>query len=820
VIRAKTLVIEEFRGIKKLSLDLGGANFAVCGPNGTGKSGIVDALEFALTGNISRLSGAGTGGLSVRIHGPHVDSRDNPNKASVSLTVYIPSLKIDATIVRTVRDAKQPTLNPNNPEVRAVFERVAAHPEFALSRREIIKYVLAEPGKRAREVQELLRLDEVESLRSKLQRIANACERDQQSAEIAKNEAAENLRRVLGVAKLSSGSLLEAANARRKLLGIPPFSSLEDNTSIKDGVVTAADKTTTLRKISKAHAKAEIEAVRAKLMTLEGQAFQATCAHASSSISALLADELFLKDASRAAFLRTALAAYDDQACPVCDTPFDPITFRQHLAGKLQRYGEISRRRAEAERNLAGVTGELDALRGAVETAAEIGSALQPSVDSTSLKTFAASFSRASTALRAFLPLSETVTALDSATKVPKAVATTLSALESAVNAIPDPTQQDAAREFLIVGQERLETYREASLKHARSAQKAVTARTVFDEYASVTTSALDAIYKNVEGFFSHLYRLINRGDEDDFEAHLRPSIGKLGFDVDFYGRGLFPPGAYHSEGHQDGMGLCLYLALMNHLAADGFTLAVLDDVLMSVDAEHRREVSKMLREQFPNTQFILTTHDEIWLKHMTSVGLIGSKRFAQFRTWSVDVGPTQWDNRDVWEELSDHVAANDIRAAAALLRNFLEHFSKEACQNLRASVEFHGDAQYALGDLLPSAVSKLKTLLKLGKASAQGWGQKDIFTAISNRSDRFAAVAQQSRVDEWQVNTAVHFNEWANLNKNDFAPVVTAFKALVEEFQCDKCQTPLFVTPEHGSTANCVRCACGSVAVNLLKKV
>jgi len=64
MIRAKTLVIEEFRGIKKLSLDLGGENFAVCGPNGTGKSGIVDALEFALTGNISRLSGAGTGGLS------------------------------------------------------------------------------------------------------------------------------------------------------------------------------------------------------------------------------------------------------------------------------------------------------------------------------------------------------------------------------------------------------------------------------------------------------------------------------------------------------------------------------------------------------------------------------------------------------------------------------------------------------------------------------------------------------------------------------------------------------------------------------------
>src|ERR1051326_2368232 len=174
MIRAKSLTIQEFRGIRNLTLDLGGANFAVCGPNGTGKSGIVDALEFALTGNISRLAGSGTGGLSVKEHGPHVDSRNKPDKACVTLTVHIPSLKKDATILRKVRDHKKPTITPLDADIQTVFATVALHPEFALSRREIIKYVLAEPGKRAREVQELLRLDEVDALRATLQRIANA----------------------------------------------------------------------------------------------------------------------------------------------------------------------------------------------------------------------------------------------------------------------------------------------------------------------------------------------------------------------------------------------------------------------------------------------------------------------------------------------------------------------------------------------------------------------------------------------------------------------------------------------------------------------
>src|SRR5712692_5151163 len=124
-------------------------------------------------------------------------------------------------------------------------------------------------------------------------------------------------------------------------------------------------------------------------------------------------------------------------------------------------------------------------------------------------------------------------------------------------------------------------------------------------------------MYADVEADFAGLYRFINRDDEAKFRAELVPSMGKLGFGVDFYGRGFFPPGAYHSEGHQDSMGLCLYLALMRYLQGSGFSLAVLDDVLMSVYAGHRREICTLLKTKFPDTQFIMTTHDPIWLRHM-----------------------------------------------------------------------------------------------------------------------------------------------------------------------------------------------------------
>ena len=73
MIRVKSIHIEEFRGIRVLDLVLDKENFGICGPNGTGKSGVVDAVEFCLTGDVTRLSGQGTAGLSVKSHAPHVD---------------------------------------------------------------------------------------------------------------------------------------------------------------------------------------------------------------------------------------------------------------------------------------------------------------------------------------------------------------------------------------------------------------------------------------------------------------------------------------------------------------------------------------------------------------------------------------------------------------------------------------------------------------------------------------------------------------------------------------------------------------------------
>jgi len=142
VIKLESAHIEEMRGIRKLDIDFAQKTFAVSGPNGSGKSGVIDAIEFGLTGRISRLTGTGTKSLSIAEHGPHVDRVRFPDAAFVELKVHFPKLNKSATINRKISAPKKPKIVPADPAIKAEFEELADHPEIALSRRDILRFIL------------------------------------------------------------------------------------------------------------------------------------------------------------------------------------------------------------------------------------------------------------------------------------------------------------------------------------------------------------------------------------------------------------------------------------------------------------------------------------------------------------------------------------------------------------------------------------------------------------------------------------------------------------------------------------------------------
>lgn len=818
MIRIKTIHIEEFRGIRDLTLNLDGENFGICGPNGTGKSGVVDAIEFCLTGNVTRLSGQGQGELSVKGHAPHVDHRANPDKAKVTITATVPSLGKEVTIARSVKNPRAATIEPADPKLQTIFEELQLHPEFALSRREIAKYIVTPPAQRSTDVQTLLRLDHIGDLRKALMSYANSCKREADEAERARARAESELKTALDIPSLDRKEVLEKANAQRSVLGLPALTELTPQTSFKEGA-SEEGKDAKKPSVAKDVALADLTALSTAIHSGEPDDLKEHRENALASLKKLREDEKALSLARAHGFITTGLDLVTENACPLCDKPWDADELRVHLKAKLLSAEEIGSMLEKLGNANDAIIGGIEACAVGIRKAAGYAAKLDPVVSRAELDSYATALDDAIAALKAFeddhSQIEGAIAALEAKWwEVPEYAQTRLDETEKGIKALPDSSAKDKAVEFLAVLQDRYERLLATSKTAKSMAARNAAAQKVYDHYNTVSNSVLEGIYDAVAKEFTEFYKAIN-DDEGKFVGELKAEPAKLSFNVDFYGRGTFPPGAYHSEGHQDGMGLCLYLALMKHTLAYKFTFAVLDDVLMSVDTGHRREVCRLLKTKFPNTQFVLTTHDRVWLQYMKTEGLIQKSQF--FGGWNVETGPRIWDDTDIWIEIQKALDKDDVPRAAVLLRRYLEYISAVLADNLRAQVEYRGDASYDLGDLLQPTLNRWKDRLKKGIESAKHWGHGDAKAALEKKFAEANALIQKINAEQWSINKSVHFNEWENFTKAEFEEVADAFKALLDHIRCNnpKCGGYPYLTPRKGASEQ-LRCSCGAVNVNL----
>jgi AAA domain len=354
VIKLETAHIEEVRGIRKLDIDFRMEKFAISGPNGSGKSGVIDAIEFGLTGQIGRLTGRGTKGLSVAEHGPHVDKAKFPDAAFVELQVYLTDLGKSVTINRRISAPKKPKITPFDNDVKTVLAEIADHPEIALSRREILRFILVEPTKRAEEIQAILKLDEIGHVRSALYTAQNRLQSAQKTAATQMQSNRDALLLHLQIATLRTADVLEAANKRRVILGLPEIADLTADTKLDAGLAAGA----TVPQFNKVSALRDLKALSDATVAFPTLAM-AEAAAIVADLSRLEADPGLLAALQRRSFIEKGLELVDGPECPLCDTPWDSDQhLRDHLKVKLARSEEArkvsARSPQEWYRNSAG----------------------------------------------------------------------------------------------------------------------------------------------------------------------------------------------------------------------------------------------------------------------------------------------------------------------------------------------------------------------------------------------------------------------------------------------------------------------------------
>ena len=562
------------RGIRKLDIDFREETFAISGPNGSGKSGVIDAIEFGLTGQIGRLTGSGTKGLSVSEHGPHVDKTKFPDAAFVELRVFLTELGKSVTINRKISAPKKPKITPADEAVQAVLAEVAEHPEIALSRREILRFILVEPTKRSEEIQTILKLDKIGHFRATLNTAQNCLQSAHKAAGTQMHSNRDALLLHLQIASLRAVDVLEAVNNRRVILGLPEIADLTPDTRLDAGLsagagVPAFNKVSALRDLTALSDAAEgFPALAA-----------ADAAGIVADLSRLEIDPGLLAALQQQSFIEKGLDLVDGPECPLCDSPWETEQhLRDHLKAKLAKSEEARKVRQELLKNGTAVAQATIRLANLLSPVQKLAAAEDDADFGLLLTRWKADLED----LRSKLANVDGLTGLKDRlsgewVRVPMTFREGLKALTAKIEAKPDQSATIDAQTFLTTAQLRVGDYREGMRRNKAAEIALATAKAAYSAYCTVMDDELNALYDDVQADFSTYYRAINEGDESKFTAKLTPSAGRVDFDVNFYERGLFPPGAYHSEGHQDGMGVCLYLALMKRLFGNRFKFALLD---------------------------------------------------------------------------------------------------------------------------------------------------------------------------------------------------------------------------------------------------
>ncbi len=323
--------MENIRGIRnKITLIPNGENVVLHGPNGSGKSGIVDAIDFLFTGDISRLRGRGTSGMSLKEHGPHIDSglEDSLVKAKVKIEGILEPVNLERRLSKP-KDLICTSINNEN--LNDALD-IAQKGQIVLSRAEILKYIAAEAGKRAEEIQAILNLGIVEDIRKAFVSIEKDAQKTLTHDKSNYENSISSINNQLDIKDFSEAKVLEKINEFRKILSGAPLTSLKPE-MLQDSISPLSQEEE--NRVDPERLKRTLSVID-KLIIEKGQEAYLAEHELRQAVKRLNEDVNLKKDLANKRLLDIGIPLIDDTgACPLCLTPWEAGKLKSFLLERL-----------------------------------------------------------------------------------------------------------------------------------------------------------------------------------------------------------------------------------------------------------------------------------------------------------------------------------------------------------------------------------------------------------------------------------------------------------------------------------------------------
>jgi len=296
----------------------------------------------------------------------------------------------------------------------------------------------------------------------------------------------------------------------------------------------------------------------------------------------------------------------------------------------------------------------------------------------------------------------------------------------------------------------------------------------------------------------NEIFRAVHPDQEaPDVRLELNPDarLPELRLVIDFApNRQGVPPGGYLSDSQIHTLALSLRLAAIQMFNTD-VPLIVLDDVVTSYDADHRRAIAGMLADQFKDNQIILVTHDERFFAYLKELLPQSKWVFKRIIQLDPNFGPRFHDHK-VSDDLiatrhdADQPAANEMRQSE-------EEWLTQICRDFGVDVrirEVHQPYNYGRAELA-DALARFLNSRNLTPPKVPG---------VANR---FLNTLQAGAVE----NFGSHFqdNPYGFASVGDERARWAEFRAFRDAFRCARCGRERFKRPFGMDRPVCKRDGC-----------
>ena len=778
------------RGIKHLVMDFRGKNAVIYGDNGTGKSGVIDAVDFLLQGDISRISGEGMKDVTLSAHGKHVT--ENVKDAWVSAEIKIPQFKEKFTITRRLTKPKELECEAKYKDALLNISSIAKMKAHFLSRREILKYINSTDGDRAKSIESLLSLDSLPKNRVMLNKLQNEHENCLSRGRVLLAKITSDISQKLMVA--GTEDWLEAINELRTKFGAIPIESYETE-KLLNGISFSSQERVIAQKTALLNSVGNI----INLISGEGGLFSLL-----RTLISKLRQIAEFKDIQKylncLELYKAGLSTAEEDVCPLCN---QAISTTQLVATLRQKINDLSSFEEIKKEKIALLNAVQDKVLTAISSYDQQKQAdssieqIDPEIEKIKAFKIALNEDLDIEVINQFVSTLKVSVLEEYKTALGKEIANlSLNNLQMSYKTLSDVDSllKEYYRQMKAVNDETKNCARITALSGC---------------YSTAQEEWLNELYKSIEYDFSTYYRKMHSADESTFKGELKKSGASLSMRVDFFDGKQYPPNAVHSEGHQDSMGICLFFALSKKITNENLDLILLDDVVMSIDIDHRISFCNLLKEVFPNKQFIITTHDYIWRTELEQQHIVESQNVFYFKAWDISKGPLLAKTNDIWERISDDLSTGNKNEAAYLLRYYLEEFLADICSRYRLPVPYSSTARWTLEEKFNPVHSFFKSSLDAAKQSLISFHRdtSQIDSVIEKYNNCFKAL----NADKWILNPSTHYTDWAkSISLAELQALAVATQNYCECLKCENCGTSLIFREVQNGKPKCFGCDCG----------